>query len=337
MKIDDVFSDLLALENGESICTTGAWEKKRADIHKRFQQMLGSGPGSAKRPLKIKVCSETHCQSYIRKEIEFSVHEDERAHAYLHIPLGLSKPAPAVLCLQQTAPYDRDVVMGVKAKPPEIAYGKELAERGFVTLCADHFVAGMRVPAAGPFDTSEFYQRFPHWSAVGKSLWESQIALDILCETEEVDAERIGCMGHSLGGHSASFLAFYDQRIKCTVANCGNSTFRYNPGRLLWSRDHWYIYFPMLRPLFMEGKSAPADFHEIIAGIAPRPFLDISAFNEPAFEGQAYLPLMFSKIHEVYKLYGMPEKLASYMHGAGHGLFRHSAELAYAWLKTWLS
>ncbi len=336
MPPDNLFDDLLFTSTGNAIEAVTEWESKSRDIRRRFELMLGAGPCGARPSPNVTICSEIFCDNFVRREIEFSVHDNERAHAYIHIPTSLVAEAPAVLCLQQTAPHDREVIMGVTDDSASLAYGKELAHRGFVTFCADHFNAGKRIPGEGAFDTSEFYRRFPNWSAVGKSLWEAQIALDILCDMDEVDAQRIGCMGHSLGGHGASFLAFYDSRIRCAVANCGNTSFRGNSGRMLWSRDEWYIYFPMLRALFLQGKSAPVDFHEIIAGVAPRAFLDISTLDEPAFDGQDCLPSMFLKIHEVYKLYGCPEKFANYMHNAGHGLFHHSTQLAYAWLETWL-
>lgn len=96
---------------------------------------------------------------------------------------------------------------------------------------------------------------------------------------DEVDPQRIGAMGHSLGGHGTIFLAAYDQRIKAAASNCGGSFFRHNPDVEAWARDHWYVYFKHIRAGLLEGKLPPIDFHEIIALISPRTFLDLSAIT----------------------------------------------------------
>lgn len=41
--------------------------------------------------------------------------------------------------------------------------------------------------------------------------------LDYLVEREEVDSDRLGCLGLSLGGIRASMIAGVDERLKCTV------------------------------------------------------------------------------------------------------------------------
>ena len=328
------FDDLLAGESGQVIREPEAWRRKREGILARFRETLGEPP-AAKPGLEPDCVGETDCGSFVRKEIRYRVHPDEWARAFLCVPKARTGPLPAVLCLQQTHDQGSEEVVGLVGDGAN-AYGRDLAARGFVTLCPDHFVAGRRIPAEGSFSTRGFYRRFPRWSAVGKAIWEEQIAVDLLQSLPEVDAGRIGCMGHSLGGHGSVFLAAADERIRCAVANCGPTSFRCNPRRTHWSRDGWYIYFPKLRALFLAGRPAPFDFHELIASIAPRAFLGISTLREPSFDGGEHLPGMFVRIHEVYELCGAAGKVAHYMHNAGHGLSHHSRALAYAWLETWL-
>ena len=328
------FDDLLMTSSGEPISDIETWQQKRLDILTRFRETLGEPPDERPR-LEPEYLSETDCGSYVRKEVRYRVHPDEWAQAYLCIPKELSQPAPGVLCLQQTCDDGSKEVVGLTANTAN-AYGRDLAVRGFVTLCPDHFVAGHRLPAEGSFSTQSFYRRFPRWSAVGKAIWEEQIAVDLLQSLPEVDANLIGCIGHSLGGHGSAFLAAYEERIKCAVGNCGPTSFRCNPRRTHWSRDGWYIYFPTLRELFLAGKPAPFDFHELIASICPRAFLGISTLREPSFDGQEHMSNMFLRIHEVYELCDVAAKVSHYMHNFGHGFFHHSRALAYAWLETWL-
>ena len=46
---------------------------------------------------------------------------------------------------------------------------------------------------------------------------DSRQVLDFLVEQEEVDSNRLGCLGLSLGGIKASVVSAVDNRIKCTV------------------------------------------------------------------------------------------------------------------------
>jgi hypothetical protein len=242
---------------------------------------------------------------------------------------------PAVLCLHQTTRAGRREALGLEGDPM-LAYGRDLAERGFVTLCPDHFCAGEREPAEGSYVTHPFYQRFPNWSAVGKALWEGQIALDALESLPFVDRERLGCMGHSLGAAGTIFAAAMDERVRCAVANCGLCNFRCNPKRIKWARDGWYIYLPRLRPLFLAERPAPFDWHELAACIAPRAFLDISALHDVCMEGSEHHPGMLMRVQEVYDLYDAGRRCASFLHNAGHGMFHASQAAAYAWLDQWL-
>ncbi len=58
-------------------------------------------------------------------------------------------------------------------------------------------------------------------SATVKAVWDNMRAVDLLRSLPEVDPERIGAIGHSLGGHNAIFTAVFDERIKVVVSSCG--------------------------------------------------------------------------------------------------------------------
>ena len=49
--------------------------------------------------------------------------------------------------------------------------------------------------------------------------------MDLLQSRPEVDPEKIGVIGHSLGGHNAMFTAVFDERLKVIVSNCGFTSF----------------------------------------------------------------------------------------------------------------
>jgi hypothetical protein len=263
------------------------------------------------------------------------VEADERAHAYLGIPLKRESQLPGIVALHGTYEKGKQRAAGLIDNPDK-AYLDHLCRRGYVVIAPEHFVSGHRIPPEGSYETGRFYAKHPQWTAVGKFTYEHSIAIDVLQSLPEVDPERIGALGHSLGGHGTFFLAAYDERIKASACNCGASFFRHNRHVDAWSRDRWYVYFGHLRSGIMEGRLPPIDFHEIIALIAPRAFLDVSALNDGDPLTQRQRILMNLKIMDVYELDHAPEKFAFFVHGRGHSVEHESRQLIYGWMDTHL-
>ena len=320
----------------EGINTREDWQEHRNVLERRYLDLIRDD----RKPRKPSLGLEQHesvvvDRAYTRRLISYNVEDDERARAYLGVPLDLKGKAPGIVALCGT-------FAGSKARPaglvdnPDKAYLDHLCRRGYVVIAPDHFVAGDRIPPEGAYDTTRFYEKHPEWTAVGKFTYEHSIAIDVLESLDEVDAGNIGALGHSLGGHGTYYLAAYDDRVKASVCNCGGAFFRHNPRVLECARDHWYVYFKHLRPGLLEGRLPPIDRHEIIALIAPRAFLDLSGLNDgnPLVQRQRVLALM--KIMDVYELVGMPGNFAFYVHGRGHSVKHESRQLMYAWMDTHL-
>lgn len=328
-------SDLLTLERdgrAHRITNAAEWQDKRADIRRRIEAVLGRGPETVG-PLDPQTHEETRCEGYTRWLVSYQVEADERVRAYLLIPDGLSFPAPAALCLHPTVAEGKMEPVGL-AGSADKAYAHHLARRGYVTLAPDHVAAGERVsPGSQPYETKAFYDKHPTWSAVGKGIWDAARAVDFLVAQREVDSDRVGVIGHSLGGHSSIFAAAFDERIVACVSNCGLTTFADNPKRTEWCRDRWYVYLPALRPLFLAGLAAPFDMHEMVALVAPRAFLNISSLTDSSCPLSARaLQELAVRVREAYELLGAADRFAVYFHDAGHAFPAESRALAYAWL-----
>src|ERR1700694_857399 len=117
-----------------------------------------------------------------------------------------------------------------------------------------------------------------------KAIWDNIRAVDLLQSLAEVDPERIGCIGHSLGGHNTMFTGAFDQRIKALVSNCGFTSFpKYFGGNLKgWTSDR---YMPRIRDVYaLQVERVPFDFTEVVAALAPRAFLASSPLHDDNFE-----------------------------------------------------
>ena len=107
-----------------------------------------------------------------------------------------------MLALHQTSPRGRRDLEG-GAKNPNMGYAPELARRGYVVLCPDY-------PSFGdyPYD----FSKDDYVSGSMKGVFNHMRCVDLLRSRDDVDGERIGVIGHSLGGHNAMFLAAFDER-----------------------------------------------------------------------------------------------------------------------------
>jgi dienelactone hydrolase len=318
------------------ISTKGDWRQRREILRERYLELIRDEHKPMKPALELKVHEAVAVdETYTRKLISYNVEADERAYAYLGVPLGLETKAPAIVALHGTYPKGKERAAGLVDNPDK-AYLDHLCRRGYVVIAPEHFVSGHRIPPEGPYETGRFYDKHPQWSAVGKFTYEHSIAIDVLETLDEVDPDRVGALGHSLGGHGTIFLAAYDERIKAAACNCGGSFFRHNPRVEAWARDHWYVYIKHIRQGLLDHKLPPVDFHEIMALIAPRAFLDLSALNDGIPGTQRQRLLMLMRVMDIYELEKAPENFAFYVHGRGHSVAHESRQLMYGWMDTHL-
>lgn len=320
----------------DGIETREDWEKRRVVLRQRYLELICDQHKPRKPALDLKIHEEVVVEGIYRRQlISYAVESDERAHAYLGIPLDMDTPAPAIVALHGTYKFGKQRVAGLVDNPDK-AYLDHLCRRGYVVIAPEHFVSGHRIPEKGPYQTEAFHEKHPEWTAVGKFTYEHSIAIDVLQGMPEVDRDQIGALGHSLGGHGTIFLAAYDDRIKAAACNCGGTFFRHNPRVEAWSRDRWYVYFKPIREGLERKEMPPIDFHEIMALIAPRAFLDLSGLNDGQGPTQRQRVLMLMKVMDVYELEDSPENFGFYVHGRGHTVAHESRQLIYGFMDSHL-
>lgn len=338
------WDDLLA-----DVDSPAAWARKRQRIRGRFLDLIRdrAAPEPPADP-EVRVEREWDGGGFRIQYVSYPVESDERAHAYLAVPDGPAPAGgfPAVVCLHGTTNWGARRTLGLPPEPGDphedkgpVAgkdFARQLVRRGYVTLSPEHFCSAARQPAEGPYETAAFYRRHPDWSAVGKYAYDSRIACTVLGAQPQVDAERIGVTGHSLGGQGSIWLAAYDERIRCAAPSCTAPTFRENAAPLHWSRDYWYVYFPQLRADFLAGRQVQCDFHEMMALIAPRPLLERYATNDGDPATQAHRTTLHVKLAELYRLLGRGEAHAFLAFGDGHSIPELSSAAMLSWMDRWL-
>jgi acetyl esterase/lipase len=179
-------------------------------------------------------------------------------------------------------------------------YGLELAERGYVVLAPDY-------PSFGDLANYDFAAD-RYTSGTMKGIVNHIRGVDLLQSRPEVDPERIGVIGHSLGGHNAMFVGVFDERLKVIVSSCGWTPFHdYYEGNIKgWTSDR---YMPLLRDAYgLNPDRVPFDFYEVVAALAPRAFFSASPVRDSNFE-VAGVRRAEPIAREVYDLLGAGDRL----------------------------
>jgi hypothetical protein len=210
-------------------------------------------------------------------------------------------------------------------------------KRGFVVLSPDAYWHGDRA-GTGPGGTSETGRaeqeslfKLNLWQ--GRTLWgmyvrDDQVALDYLCNRPEVDKNRIGATGMSMGSTRAWWLGAVDDRI-AAVAGVACLT-RYQNliahGQL---RQHGVYYFA-------DGLLKHFDSEGVLALLGPRPFLAVTGELDAGSPADGIVVLE-EKVGGVYKALGASERFRSVRYpNLGHVHTPEMRKETLAWFERWL-
>jgi dienelactone hydrolase len=302
------------------------WPKRRERILANMQLVMGPKPDSSARvALDEQIGEEVRMPRYLRKKLTFAAEKNDRVPAYLLVPLGHTGRMPAVLCLHQTTRIGKGEPAGLGERD-NMRYAVHLAERGYVTLAPDY-------PSFGDYAYDFAHSKFQSGSM--KAVWNNMRAIDLLQALPEVDPERIGCIGHSLGGHNTMFTAAFDTRIKAAVSNCGFTSFaKYYGGNLKgWTSAR---YMPRIAAVYdLRPEKMPFDFTEVVAAIAPRAFLASAPIHDDNFEVSGVKDCI-AAAKPVYELLGAGDRLAANYPDCKHDFPPEVRKVAYEWLDRWL-
>src|SRR5690606_30380880 len=88
------------------------------------------------------------------------------------------------------------------------AFFDSLLSKGMAVLAMDLIGYGSRIE-----EGTLFYQRYPHWSKMGKMVTDTRAAVSALESLEFIDPDKIYLAGNALGGTVALFTAALEPKI----------------------------------------------------------------------------------------------------------------------------
>lgn len=286
-----------------------------AGFRERLLECLG-GPWPEPCDLRPVLRETVQKDGYRIESVFYEAEPGDRIPALLLIPdgVGAASPAPAVAVWHQ---HNGQWHLG-KTEPAGLAgdpmhhTGVALVREGYVVLCPDALCFEER---QSPHLQGGAYERFEFLRYVvdGKSMaWKNILdmrrAIDYLGSRPEVQKDRIGCYGHSMGSTHTWLVGPWEPRLKCLVGNCCLPTYA------AIHRTHLLHCFPNYIPgLFRYG-----DTPDIAALIAPRA-LHLNFGEKDGGSPIEEVRQGVKTIARSYQQSGEPEKFSYWIEeGAGH-------------------
>ena len=299
----------------------------------RLLQLLGEVP-STPPPLAAKRVERVDLGDIVREKVTYTVEPGERVPAFVFLPKTGPPRHPAILCHHQHGgEYEvgKDGPAGLRSNPNQ-HYALELARRGYVTMVFDALCFNERQDATGKLKGREYeyyeamYRITEGKSLQGKYVWDARRALDYLETRPEVDASRLGMIGHSLGGQETLFTTAVDPRIRAAVSSCGfGSLHTLKRDRI----DH-------NAALYVPGLANNGDYGAVLALVAPRPYLVAARTEDPIFPKDGIEETVAAG-RRAYAGMGATDRLATFYEAGAHDFSPMMRENAYAWFDQWLA
>jgi len=237
---DSLLADMhYTLAWGESEITDfGAW--KQSARAKVFECMMTPPP--AAKSWNLTVLGEEQRDGYVARKLEFQLSRYYKVRAYMLVPQDGRKKHPAINLLhdhgahlfigkeKMIRPFDEDsaVIRDADAWQDAVYggqyWGEFMAKNGYIVFSADAPMWGERGRAEG-VDRNKYDMIAGNMQMYGRCLsafmtYDDISTTELLASIPEVDADRIGCAGCSMGAYRAWMLSALSDRVKVGAAVC---------------------------------------------------------------------------------------------------------------------
>lgn len=289
----------------QSADTLRAWQDVARDALARVLRLdLATWPDL---PSQVRELDRSTIDGIERVELDYLVEPGLRSTATLLVPAHRAGPSAAVLFIHGHGEGGRRSPLGDPPYDDDIhhAGALRLAEAGYVVLVPD-------VRSFGEHGSRETHRHYAEWLsfqglvAYGVFTADMIRALDLLEARPEVDPERIGVAGLSMGGQLAAYVAALDPRPRAAVVQ---GYLGYQSLSLSRVRADPCQYIPMLNQLM--------DIPDIALIAAPTPTLWVAGEHDvvyPADEARR----AWAEIERGYAVLGATDAAVVWYHDGGH-------------------
>lgn len=298
---------------------------------------------------------------FIREKVLFNTSPDFRIAGYVHIPKNRTAPGPAIVDLHSHGGmflFGKEKVIDFGQNHPVMTayharnYGGRptttaLVRRGYVVITIDAFMFGERrlmmdddlkygwdrakyslevanhlnQRCRGKETTLAKSMAYAGITWPGLITWDDMRTVDYLATRPEVDPQRIGCVGVSLGGWRTLMLAGMDERIAAACVVGFMSTVKpmlhHHIDTHSWSH-------------FVPGLHQYLDLPDVVSMMAPKPLMVQQCREDGLFPPQGMQDSV-DKIAAIYEKAGVKDRFAGRFYDGGHRFDVPMQEDAFDW------
>lgn len=269
----------LLFNDGSKVKNEEEWPTRRAEILADWHRIMGAWPKVIEKP-NIEVLETTQRDDGItQRKVRVEIAPGQTGDGYLLLPAAEGK-RPAVFVPY----YDPETSAGLSAKPLR-DFAWQLARRGFVTLSLGSPGGDARKPV---LSAEAKCQPLSYLGYICANMWNALAALP------EVDAKRIGIVGHSYGGKWSLFGSCLWEKYACAAWSDPGIVFDETRGSINY-QEPWYLGLdPAIsrKPGLVSAENPRTgayktlieqghDLQALHALMAPRPFLVSGGAEDP--------------------------------------------------------
>lgn len=160
----------------------------------------------------------------------------------------------------------------------------------------------------------------------GVLCWDDIRTIDYLATRPEVDINRVACVGLSVGGWRANFLAGLDSRIKATcIAGWMTSFHEIVP---------WFVSYTIPAGN-VPGLFKYMDYPDVGSLTMPNALMVVRGLQDPLFPPEG-VSAAFRNLAHCYEAIGKPERFTTYTYDGPHKFPARAQQLMLEWFDRWV-
>ncbi|MBP1991757.1 dienelactone hydrolase family protein [Paenibacillus eucommiae] len=323
------------------------WEQWKHQFTEKLYELLGEWPAKIVDPRPL-VLEKVRYEGYICEKVMIHSEENMQVPFYFLIPDSDNPKAiarsrngklPAVLCMHGHGGGKDDVAdIQHGERQREVAYkmhnynmAPALAREGYIAIVPDARGFGERnlgygkPHAGGEKDGCDLVFLKSIMLGINPltlNIWDAMRCVDYLESRDEVDMERVGCIGLSFGGAWALYTSILDDRIRTAVISGYFNSFESHA--IQWGNFCGSMTIPHL---LKYGEMA-----DLAALLAPKPVLLTSGKHDMGFPYEAS-EQAYETVKRAYTAAGCEEKTKFDGFEGGH---QFNVPTTLDWLNQWL-
>jgi len=302
---------------------TNEWEQRKTQLKAQLTFMLGIEHLTNVTLSKATLTGTIDREKYSIEKWLFEYSNGLYSTTNLYVPKNTPAPLPCVLYLCGHWPSLDGAKTGLQDR--YLWY----PENGFVLMVVDPLGYGeINGIHHGTCRLNKWDWLSKGYTPAGAEVWNAMRMMDWLAQRPEVDPNRFAVTGISGGGVMTQYLTAIDERVKVAAASCSTYTIGHQVSNNLINGQCDCTYYPNIYH---------ADFPEVLALIAPRPFLILGGKKDDIFPPEGFRAA-YNEVKKVYGLY--PDGLSKVKlveSNEGHTDPPHFLEETRKWICKWLN